>query len=173
VPVGGTTGQILAKTSGTDFATGWQNNAGGWTVVRKSADEQVNNSATLQDDDALQFQTVSGQPYEVEVLVIYASPAGAGTPDIKCELSEDATARGAVQWLGLSTADAAQTLSTTDVGGVSATFGTAAAKRVARALAFHVGGGGLLKLRWAQNTSTAGQPTIVYTGSVLRYRAIT
>jgi hypothetical protein len=172
VAAGGAAGQILSKKSATDYDTQWGANTGGWTVVRKSADESIAN-ATLQDDDHLQLQTVAGTAYEVEVLAIYASPAGAGTPDIKCELSEDATARGAVQWLGLSTADAAQTLSTTDVGGTSATFGTAAAKRVLRALAVHVGGGGLLKFKWAQNTVTAGSPTVVYAGSVLRYRALT
>lgn len=169
---GGTAGQILSKKTATDFDTQWINNVGGWTVVRKTADEQVAASATVQDDDLLQFPTVAGTPYEIELLAVYASPGGAGTPDIKCELSEDATARGSTMWVGLSTADAAQTLTTTDVGGQAAQFGTAAAKRVLRGLAHHVGGGGTFKFRWAQNTSNA-QPTIVYTGSVLRYRAIT
>lgn len=104
------------------------------------------------------------------MILIYASPGGAGTPDLKAELSEDATARGAIQWVSLGATDAAQTLTTTDVGGVTAVAGTAATKRVVRAVGTHVGGGGIFKLRWAQNTSNA-QPTIVYTGSVLRYRA--
>jgi len=169
---GGTTGQQLVKKSGTDYDTQWVTDVGGWTIVRKSADESVVSSATVQDDDHLQFQTTAGTPYEIELLVVYASPGGAGTPDIKCELSEDATARGSTMWVGLSTADAAQTLTTTDVGGQAAQFGTAAAKRVLRALAHHVGNGGLFKFRWAQNTSNA-QATTVYTASVLRYRAIT
>ena len=76
-------------------------------------------------------------------------------------------------WLGLSTADAATTTTTTDIGGTTASFGTAAAKRMFRAVGHHVGNGGLLKFRWAQNTSTAGNPTIVYAGSVLRYRQLT
>ena len=38
--------------------------------------------------------------------------------------------------------------------------------------AAHVGASGLLKFRWAQATTTAGSPTIVYTGSVLRYRQL-
>lgn len=140
-------------------------------MVRKAVDETFNDSV-LQDDNELQFQTVAGMPYEIELLALYASPVGAGTPDIKFELSEDATARGTTMWIGLSTADAAQTLTTTDIGGVSATFGTAAAKRVGRGLAHHVGNGGVFKFRWAQNTKTAGSPILVYAGSVLRYRAI-
>jgi hypothetical protein len=167
---GGTTGQILSKKSDTDYDTQWGPNTGGWTVVRKSTDEPVAANTTTQDDDQLQFQTVVGTAYEIELLVIYANVGGA-KPDIKCELSEDATARGSSIWIGLSTTDAAQALTTTDVGGVSATFGTAVAKRIARGLAHHVGGGGLFKFRWAQNTSDA-QPTVVYAGSVLRYRQI-
>lgn len=172
VPTGGSVGQQLVKTGSGDYATGWANDTGGWTVVRKNADESVA-SNTMQDDDQLQFTATAGTPYEVELLAVYASPAGAGTPDIKTELSEDATARGSVMWVGLSTTDAAQTLSTTDVGGVTASFGTAAAKRVLRGLAHHVGAGGLFKFRWAQNTTTGASPTVVYTGSVLRYRALT
>lgn len=173
VPTGGAVGQVLSKKSGTDFDTQWGANTGGWTVVRKAADEQVVNNATIQDDDELQFTTVSGTAYEIELLAIYSSPSGSGTPDIKCELSEDVTARGSTMWVGLSTADAAQTLTTTDVGGATATFGTAVAKRVLRGLAHHVGNGGLFKFRWAQNTATGGKPTIVHAGSVLRYRPIT
>lgn len=170
VVTGGATGHILAKKSGTDFDTQWIANTAGWTTVRKAVDESFNDTV-LQDDNDLQFQTVAGVAYEIELLVIYANPAGAN-PDIKCELSEDATARGATMWVGLSTSDAAQTLTTTDVGGVSATFGTAVAKRICRGLAHHVGNGALMKFRWAQNTKSAANPTFVYTGSVLRYRAI-
>ena len=171
VAAGGTTGHILSKKSATDYDTQWISNTAGWTLVRKAADESFNDTA-LQDDNELQFQTVAGTPYEIELLVLYASPGGAGSPDIKCELSEDATPRGSTIWVGLSTSDAAQALTTTDVGGVSATFGTAAAKRVARGLAHHVGNGGLMKFRWAQNTKSVPNPIFVYTGSVLRYRAI-
>jgi len=170
VATGGSTGQVLAKQSGSDFDTQWIADTGGWSVVRKSADESIASSSALQDDDQLQFQTVAGMPYEIELLVIYANSGGTKA-DIKGELSEDATARGSTMWVGLSTADAAQTLTTTDVGGVSATFGTAVAKRVIRALAHHVGNGGLFKFRWAQNTVDPAATT-VYTGSVLRYRAI-
>jgi hypothetical protein len=160
------------KSSGADYATIWANDTGGWTVIRKSADESVANN-TIQDDDQLQFTAAAGIPYEIELVAVYASPAGAGTPDLKCELSEDTTARGSCMWIGLSTTDAAQSLTTTDIGGATATFGTQAAKRVVRAVGHHVGNGGLLKFRWAQNTTTAGSPTVVYTGSVLRYRTIT
>ena len=170
VATGGAAGQILSKKSSTDFDTQWGPDTGGWTIVRKSVDESIASTTAVQDDDQLQFQTVAGMPYEIELLAIYASAGGAKS-DIKCELSEDTTARGSTMWIGLSTSDAAEALTTTDVGGTSATFGTAVTKRVARGLAHHVGGGGLFKFRWAQNTSDA-QVTTVYAGSLLRYRQI-
>jgi Collagen triple helix repeat (20 copies) len=140
-----------------------------WTVVRKSVDEQISNSATIQDDDQLQFQAISGMPYEVEVLVIYS--CSSGVPDIKCELSEDTFSRGSIMWIGLSRSDAAQEITTTDMGGDTAIFGTDTNKRVIRALAHHVGGGGSLKFRWAQNTPSV-QSTVVHVGSMLRYRQV-
>lgn len=170
VAAGGTTGYILSKKSDSDFDTQWSPNTAGWTIVRKSSDESFND-AILQDDNELQFQTVVGIPYEIELLVVYANPAGAN-PDIKCELSEDATARGSTMWVGLGTNDAAQMLTTTDMGGVSASFGTAIAKRVCRGLAHHVGNGGMMKFRWSQNTKNVANPTFVHAGSVLRYRTI-
>jgi hypothetical protein len=142
-----------------------------WTTIRKTTDEQVGGSASIQDDDQLQFQTAAGTPYELEVVIVYANPGAGTNGDIKVELSEDATVRGSIMWIGLSTTDAAQTLTTTDTGGATAAFGTAAAKRVFKGIGHHVGGGGLLKFRWAQNTGNQ-QPAIVYTGSVLRYRAL-
>jgi hypothetical protein len=153
--------------------TGPQGPAGetGWTEIRKSADEQVASSASLQDDDVLQLQTTVDTAYEIEIIAIYANPGAGGNGDIKCEISEDATARGAILWIGLSTTDAAQVLTTTDVGGSSASFGTAASKRVLRGVGHHVGNGGILKFRWAQNTGNA-QPLFVYTGSLLRYRKL-
>jgi hypothetical protein len=171
VPTGGTAGQQLIKTSGTDYATTWATDTGGWTIIRKTADESIANN-TIQDDDQLQFLTAAGACYEVEIVALYASPVGAGTPDLKTELSEDTTPRGAIMWLGLGTTDAAATTTTTDIGGASASFGTAATKRMMRGVGHHVGNGGPLKFRWAQATNSAGSPVIVYTGSILRYRQI-
>jgi hypothetical protein len=144
----------------------------GWTTVRKTVDEQVAGSASIQDDDQLLFQTTPGTPYELEILVVYANPSAGANGDIKAELSEDATVRGAISWIGLSTTDAAQSLTTTDSGGATASFGTDATKRVFQGIGQHVGGGGTLKFRWAQNTGNT-KPTIVYAGSVIRYRPLT
>jgi hypothetical protein len=144
----------------------------GWTTVKKTADEQVAGSASIQDDDQLLFQTTANTPYELEIVIVYANPEAGTNGDIKAELSEDATVRGAVSWIGLSTTDAAQSLTTTDAGGSTASFGTAAGKRVFKGVGHHVGGGGLLRFRWAQNTGNT-KPTIVYAGSLIRYRSVT
>lgn len=143
--------------------------AGGWSAIRKSIDESVVSNNVVQDDDELQFRTKANRAYEIELLVIYSSESDLA--DLKCELSEDATTRGEIMWIGLSAQNAAQMLTTTDVGGATAIFGSATTKRIARGLAHHVGGGGLFKFRWSQNLSKAF-PTVVHEGSVLRFREI-
>lgn len=142
-----------------------------WTVVRKTADESVASSTVPQNDDELFFTAVAGAYYEVELLLVYASPAGGATPDMKCDLGEDATARGAFQTTQFTPTDAAS--QTNILSDQSATFtpGTAAAKRMVFVEGHHVGAGGTFRLRWAQNTSGVN-PTILYATSILRYRRI-
>jgi hypothetical protein len=144
----------------------------GFTEIRKSVDESVASNINIQDDDVLFFQTVSGVTYEIEMVIIYSSPLGAGTPDFKFDVSEDATARGGIFWEYWDINDSWGTSTRSTIAGQTTTPGTAAIKRACTGYGHHVGGGGILKFRWAQNVSGAN-PTIVHAGSVLRYRAIT
>jgi hypothetical protein len=142
-----------------------------WTVVTKASDESVASSTTLQNDDELFFTAVSGGLYDIELYLIYASPAGAGTPDFKVALGEDATTRGVAQFVSLSAADGANT----NVFGMNqtgnTTAGTAAANRAIKLWGWYVGNGGTFRLLWAQGTSDVS-PTILRAGSLLRYRRI-
>jgi hypothetical protein len=166
-------GDQIAATITAKTLTDAENNA--WdTVIKKSIDESVSASVTLQNDDELFFATASGGVYEFEFYLIYASPVGGGTPDFKFVTGEDATTRGVM-------ALPSGYISTTDTIGSptsafcnqTATFaiGTAATNRVARVHGWYVGNGGTFRLLWAQNTSNAN-PTIVRAGSLLRYRRI-
>ena len=142
-----------------------------WQTIVKAADESVSASTVVQNDDELFFTTISGASYEIELTLIYASPAGGGTPDFKFDLGEDATARGAFFVIGFDTADASNTgvfaaNQTSTSGG-----GTATAKRVLSCRGTYQGAGGTFRLRWAQNTSNPNAVTL-YAGSVLRYRRI-
>lgn len=143
-----------------------------WTVITKAGDESVSSSTALQADDHLAATLVSGGLYEFEAYVIYQSPAGGGTPDIRVAFAEDGTARGIVLLLGWSTGDANSLTSagTTNSGG-GVLFGTATGNRVVFARGHHLSAGGSFALYWAQSTSDSN-PTKVMTGSALRYRRI-
>lgn len=145
----------------------------GWTLVNKTADEDVTNSTTLQNDDELAFTPAAGGTYEVEISMRYSSPAGGGTPDIKIAFGADATARGVFTHLaGWSTADAAQSSTILANQTATVTCGTNAAVRIAMFVGQLTGDGNAFHVLWAQNTS-GGNATRVHSGSVLRYRRLT
>lgn len=144
----------------------------GWTWITKTADESVASSTTFQADDELFFTAVNGGAYEWELLLVYGSPVGGGTPDIKIALGEDAiTVRGGYSAVGaVQTADTGGNLPAADNQG-SVSLGTATTNRLAKVQGTHVGAGGTFTFLWAQVSSNAGA-TIVRAGSVLRYRRI-
>lgn len=161
-------GEILTATSAS--AAAWSAAAGGWdATVRKTADESVANNTTPQDDDELFFTAANGTPYIGELIMVYGSPVGAGTPDIKVALGEDATARGWWLFWGPNTADTL-TVTMVSTNQTAGAAGTAAANRILWVPFTHLGAGGTFKFQWSQNTS-GGNPTIVRAGSLLRYKA--
>jgi hypothetical protein len=48
------------------------NNNGGWTIIVKSANQDVTNSTTLTDDTNLQFSVVAGGHYMIEMQITYS-----------------------------------------------------------------------------------------------------
>jgi hypothetical protein len=147
----------------------WGTSSDPWTTVVKTVDESVASSSAVQDDDELFFTGVAGALYEVELDIIYASPAGAGTPDLKVQFTDGGAITGQLTQLGPSTGDGGQIFGS--VNSSSASFGTGAAKRMLTLRGWQLGTGAAVKLKWAQNTADAN-PTIVYAGSLLRYRRI-
>jgi hypothetical protein len=142
-----------------------------WTVVPKTADESVASSATDQQDDHILFATVSGAVYDVELAIIYGSPAGGGTPDLKFEFGEDATVRGHLTGIGYSTADAATVFNLACATGTTISVGTATGDRMIIMRGQYVGGGGTVRLLWAQATS-GSNATIVRSGTLLKIRRL-
>lgn len=143
-----------------------------WTTIVKSQDESVTSSAAFQADDELFFTGVSTAFYEIELLLIYASPLGAGTPDILFNVYEDGTTRGIGQCLGWTTGDSTVTAALGFSNGGGYARGTAAANRAAFMWGIYgPAAGGTVGLNWCQNTS-GSNATIVRAGSILRYRRI-
>jgi hypothetical protein len=149
--------------------------------VEKFADETVTSSATLQDDDELQFTLgVANAVYDLYGNIIYGAggatsvngfkytftgPAGATlawVPHVKID-TDGANAAAAIWQTGLSIG---QTVQAGGAGGVAITM-TAAPRGLLK-----VGGTtGSLKLRWSQATSN-GTGTKVYAGSFLHVRRV-
>jgi hypothetical protein len=142
------------------------------TVV-KSLDETVNNSATLQNDDALVIAVNSTAKYEVTGLVAYNSGT---TPDIKFAFTAPASAT--FLWCcdaldtgasGVTGTVSRQKLAITDSLGVGGTGNDLIAK--ISGILVVAGTAGNLQLQWAQNTANASN-TIVRAGSYLTARQI-
>lgn len=143
----------------------------GWdTVITKPGDESKSSTTSATIDTDLKFTSVSGGVYEFEFLIIYASPAGGTTPDLKAGVWEDATNRGHYLYYGFATTDAVTfTVNAVGSGATAIAFGTATTNRAIKITGHFVGAGGTFGFFWAQNTSSSNATT-VRAGSVLRYR---
>jgi hypothetical protein len=142
-----------------------------WTTVVKGSDQSVASSTAVANDSALFFATVNGAVYELEMVLVYGSPAGGGTPDLKISFGEDATDRGAVQGTGFSSTSTISTAGVLANTGTTSVWGTDTANRGLLVRGAFVGAGGTFHVLWAQNTSGVN-PTIMRAGSLVRYRRI-
>jgi hypothetical protein len=142
-----------------------------WVAVTKTADESVASSTTLQNDDELFFTVTDGASYEVEAVVVYASPAGGATPDLKVAFGEDGVSRGVLLAVIFGTTDVKLQVTVPTNQADIVGCGTSATKRIATLSGSHQGAGGTFRMLWAQNTFDANATTI-YAGSLLRYRRI-
>lgn len=169
------TGYVLGNNSGSSAAPSTvaiSSLGDGFTTVTKVSDESVSSSTSVQNDDELLFTAASGTPYTVTFAVVYASPVGTTTPDIKIDLGEDSTLRGVFQIAYVTSTDSAARTQLESNQTATLAAGTAATKRVIYGWGWHVGAGGTFRVRWAQNTSNSNATT-VYAGSILRYKAAT
>lgn len=174
----GTNGYVLVADSSQATGLRWASAAPGgvgsdWdATISKVTTESVSASTAFQDDDELLFATVSGGYYEFEGTLIYDSPVGGTTPDIKTLFGEDNTTRGAVLMTSFSTADAIRSTESTLSLLASTSHGTGTTPRlIIYKGTFGPAAGGNFKLQWAQATSNANA-TRVLAGSTLRYRRI-
>lgn len=103
VPAGGTTGQVLAKTSGSDYATGWTSVSPTSTYAAMSLADPVMASGQWYDNRAYAYQ--AGNSYSLAVTTVYYHPvvlsAGASITGFGCVSQGGTTVR-----FGFSAADA-------------------------------------------------------------------
>jgi hypothetical protein len=141
----------------------------GIEVVRKGSNETVNNSAALQNDDALLFSIAASETWIGVVIPFFTNASG--TSDFKAALTWPSGASGVYGGFGRSTTGV-----TIEQGGLTTTSGTAipmggpaAAAGTFGLIPFSVTCGatpGNVTLQWAQNTATA-EDTIVLAGSFI------
>lgn len=151
------------------------NNVLMYSEVIKSATETVNASATLQADDELLFTMAANTRYRFEFEIFYSSTAAA---DFKFELdstgaTDPTTIVTAYSWMapgaaGSYTSGVISTINTS-VSPVSGTTGDG--HILIRGYVLNGADAGDLRLRWAQDTSTAVN-TSIYRGSNLKYRVV-
>lgn len=174
----GTNGYVPVADSSQATGIRWASAAPGgvgsdWdAIITKAATESVASSTALQDDDELLFASVSGAYYEFEATIIYDSPSGGSTPDIKFNFCEDATTRGQFLHTGFSTADALSSTENVVSTSTSVSRGTGTTPRLIMVRGVYgPANGGTFRLQWAQATSNVGATRVV-AGSTLRARRI-
>jgi hypothetical protein len=171
----GTATQYL-KSGGNAANPSWDTPAGGGpTIVRKTADETVNNSAVLQNDDHLFMPVAANEIWEI-FLNLYISygkapdfkytlvvPAGATCPFYDHQdIAQDGVS--VIEAIKPTAAATAKVILNTSAAG-----GDAIEVRFVEVRGVYVGGGnaGNIQLQWAQNTATV-QDTKVLANSYIK-----
>lgn len=176
-----TVGSGLTLSGGSLTASGSGGNAlcpSAWSVVEATMDEDVSSNTTVQNDDELFFSVTAGAYYEIVGTLLYSSPAGGGTPDMKVTFNGPATFAGLFSMDNYITTGEAVTADSGAVSPPSGThgLGTATAARVSTLRAWVTssssgsGSSGAI-FQWAQNTSNMN-PTRRLAGSFLCYQQV-
>lgn len=141
------------------------------SFVRKGADETVNNSAALQNDDALSLAVVADAVYRMWLRLIVNSGT---TPDIKQGFTYPTGTTMTTEFFTGSTPDtAASVLQGPGTEATVAAFSCVAADQIIRVegLVTVSSTAGTLQVQWAQNTATVSN-TVVKAGSFLHLHRV-
>ena len=142
--------------------------AGTETTVRKSANESVTSSTTLQNDDELKYEMAANTNYQFEFSILYT---GGTAGDIKFTVTTpsggDLWATGWAPSGGSVSTFGPMTASGTVISGLDALGTTNPTMIYIRGVAMNSSTVGDLQLQWAQNASS-GTATTVYAGSFLK-----
>lgn len=155
------------------------NNNGGWTIIVKSANQDVTNSATLTDDTDLQFSVVAGGHYMIEMDIVISCNNTTG--DYKNAFFVSAgTMLGAGFMLGASATATVQTniyTSNTVATSTSVVLGTPVANidllsSTKIIYSFQASANATLSYQFANNVAAAGRTSRTWKGSILKFKRI-
>ena len=143
--------------------------------VRKTADETVTASTTMQDDDHLTAAVAANATYVVELVAIYD---GAATGDIKFQFAAPAGATLSGAQVGPQSGTAGVTATTVNVSATTGASGAIGAVGAGSKIGYRFDGllrtagtAGTFKLQWAQQTSDP-VATTMFTDSYLVLRRV-
>jgi hypothetical protein len=173
-------GDVLTYNSSTGL---WEDkapvNPEGWSVLVKSANQDVTNSATLVNDTDLQFSVVAGGHYMVMMDIVISCNSAAG--DYKSGFKVSAgTMKGSGIFTGTSNTAVAQNTAY-NVNGTNATgtiaSGTNAADLDLLASArimfsFTASSNATFSYQFAQNSAIAATTARTWKGSILKYKRL-
>jgi hypothetical protein len=152
----------------------------GWTTIVKSANQDVTNNATLQDDTDLQFSVVAGGHYMVEMDICYSGNNVTGDYKFGLALSTGLM-RGTGTFVSVSAASAISTglvaannainIGTGQVIGVFAA-NIDHLNPLTISYNFYVDSNATFKFQFANSAAAAGRISRTWKGSILRYKRI-
>lgn len=160
------------------WATPTSADPAGWTTIVKSANQDVTNNATLQDDTDLQFSVVAGGHYMVELNVCYSGNNTTG--DYKWGFAVTAgTMKGYGTTQSINTASAVQNLIITSASSsVTTAIGYGVESDIDRLVyaniqfSFTASSNATFKFQFANNAAGAGRTSRTWKGSIMKYKRI-
>ena len=141
------------------------------TLVRKTADETVNNSAILQNDDHLFMAVAANEVWAFECVVLFSSATT--TPDLRVAFTVPTGATLAWAPAPHSTAaDAFTTSIVTTASGSSLVVGAGASARLLliKGIVRNGATAGNLQFQWSQNSATAEDTKVLLDSYLLAHR---
>jgi hypothetical protein len=158
----------------------WKNKTiGGWNYIVKSANQDVTNSATLQDDTELQFSVVAGGQYMIELDVVISMNNSTSRYSNRLDISA-----GTMKGMGIMT-----NINNAGAAGVTTLSANAAANTAATSIinpfndidgltslkiifSFTASANAIFKYKFANLVATVGGISRTWKGSILKYKKI-
>jgi hypothetical protein len=150
----------------------------GWTTIVKSANQDVTNNATLQDDTDLQFSVVAGGHYMVSMNL--TTSANNSTGDLKWSFnvsSGNMKGHGTIQSIG-STSAVQNVIVTANSTNVTTAIAIGAESDLdflvhsQISYSFTASANATFKFQFANNAAGAGRTSRTWKGSILKYKTL-
>ena len=153
-------------------------NPEGWNVIVKSANQDVTNNGTLQDDTDFQFSVVAGGHYMMTIDLTYSGSNSTG--DYKCAFAvSSGTINGHGTTQSINTISAAQNLIiTAAAASATTTMGFGNESDIDRLIyaklnfSFTASSNATFKYQFANNAAGAGRISRTWKGSILKYKRL-